>query len=162
MKNIIKIISVGLILAVVMVGCAQPQAPYKFNPNNKGIVFVDGKPYRVPYGSQYIKVNNTFVKKLGYKIGCKRNSVWWIEENLFKEFQQLRGVDFATLIVQAARNGKTGCVAPLSDKEYQYYLNQQNQAMANARTAAYYNAATAPKRSYNYNYVTGSIFHYGY
>ena len=162
MKNIVKKIGLGIVLAVAMIGCAQPQAPFKFNPNNKGIAFVDGKPYRVPYGTQYAKANNKFVKKTGYKIGCKRNSVWWIEDNLFKEFQQLRGVDFGTLIVQAARNGKTGCVAPLSDKEYQYYLHREQQMAANARAVTYYNAATAPKRNYNYNYVTGSVFHYGY
>jgi hypothetical protein len=162
MKNFMKIISAGFIFVVIITGCVQPQTPYTFNPNNKGIIFVDGKPYYVPYGTQNRTVTDKFIKMVGNKMGCKRNSVWWIDDNLVKEFQKMQNVDFNSLILQAARKGRTGCTPPLSDKEYQYYMHREQQMAENARAIAYYNAATAPKRSYNYNYVTGSVFHYGY
>ena len=156
-KNIVKVVT-GIGLAVLLSGCVQPQVPY--NPANKGIVFLDGKPYRVPYGTKYVLLKNN------PKI-CKKGEVLWIEENLFKskELYENRSdqywIDF---IKKEHQKGRIGCEKPLTDKEYHYYLNQQNQQAANARAMVYYNAATAPKRTYNYNYttMTGTMFHYGF
>ena len=48
MLTLFKIISISVGI-LLFSGCANPS----FNPNSKKIVFVEGKPFRVPYGASY-------------------------------------------------------------------------------------------------------------
>ena len=142
---------IGIGIAVLLSGCAGTQPA--FSPGNKGIVFINGKPYLVPYGSKYVQANDIFLKSGGNKIGCKRNSALWIEGNFFNELTQMKKSninDKASFYLLAARSGKMGCVPPLSDKEYQYYLNQQNQQMVAAQQQA-------TQRMYNQQMMQNTI-----
>jgi hypothetical protein len=84
MKTLTKLL-MGIGLTILVSGCVQPKVP--FDPNNKGIAFVDGTPYRVPYGATYMKTKNTptntqnVIKKI-----CRPNDVLW-KRTMTKEIQ---------------------------------------------------------------------------
>ncbi len=76
-----KIISYSLsILFVIFIlnGCGQTQ----FNPNNKAMVFIKGKPYKVPYQTNYSlqplsKDNIKALRGYGYQY-CSEGNIRWI------------------------------------------------------------------------------------
>ena len=178
MKTIIKMaIAMGIVF--LFSGCTQP----KFNPNNKGIMMLDGKTFRIPRGVSYnakrygndqkslavIKQN----RRLG--LDCRVGDLGWLEKSISKRAGQMtKGLRIDTtegrrimepLKREAISTGKMGCAHPLTDREYHYYSGQEREAAANARaksasnTAAYssymnYRAATAPK--------TVNVQHSGY
>lgn len=174
MHNLGKLltISAGIIL---LVGCANPS----FNPNSKKIVFVEGKPFRIPYGANHTGYRYTNSAKdkeiiLSYKkegLICKRGDLLWIEKytgnkglKIYKSEGKLAGYAF---IGKASRKGKSGCVRPISDQEYSFYRDKEMESSANARARANLAAARTPQNvnvnhsgtvSQNVN-VTGTMDH---
>jgi len=148
----IKLLIITIIGSVLLTGCIQPP----FDRNNKGIQFVAGMPYSIPYSVKYTetlakgKKASLVLKSIG--IDCGNNPiVWTTDQNNFST---------EAAAIEAIRQGKVGCSSPLNNKEYQYMLNQQNQQSANARVMSQNTAAMMPK-TYNVNH-TGTMYHYGY
>ena len=76
----IKIKSLVLLfaLSIGFIGCGQPQ----FNPNNKSMVFIKGKPYKVPYQTNYSlqplsKDDIKALRKYGYQY-CSEGDIRWV------------------------------------------------------------------------------------
>lgn len=176
MKTSIKIVSALALGALLFAGCGQPE----FNRSDKGIVFKGGKPYRVPYNSNFgiydkeklrlgkiamaeaLKNNDKRRIQVSKKNMCRVGDVFWIETKTRDQFHALmakgKNLEAIKSLEDAALQGKTGCARPLNKQEYSFYLNQQNQRSANSRARMQYDAATAPK-TYNVNY-TGTVYHY--
>ena len=145
MKTLRKVLT-GVIFTVLISGCAGTQPT--FNPNNKLIVFVQGKPYLIPYGVAYKKLQN-LTKQTMREMGCKNGDVLWEKKEI---------ANTVTLGV-AMPNGLAGCSKPLTNKEYQYALNQQNQQAANARVNAQaYQQQQAMRRIYNQQMMQNNIY----
>ncbi len=121
----------GFVLLIT--GCTSNQP--SFNPNNKGIVFVEGKPYRVPleasYSTQAFKSENDkgVVKLRQAGLDCRKGDISWISSEMRADAQEAAAkgdVSLASSIVIAApRKGQIGCAHPLSKKEYEYYKGKQ-------------------------------------
>ena len=128
-----KLLAVSSLALVLFIGCSSNQPT--FNPNNKGIVIVEGKPYRVPleanYSTQSFKSSNDkgVVKGRQAGLDCRKGDISWISSNVQKAAQEAVGkgdVNLAASIVLAApRKGQIGCAHPLSKKEYEYYRSKQ-------------------------------------
>lgn len=155
MKMIAKIATITGV-ALLFVGCTQPD----FNPANKALVFKNGKPYRVPYNTGY---GNTIDNRndLNYYTSkgardCRIGDVVWI--NFDRNKRVTNDAEAGLAFAKAGKEGRLGCAHPLTQREYQFYLNQQNQQAANNRAQMNYDAQTAP-RTHNVNY-TGTVYHY--
>ena len=177
----VALASLGLL--IFLSGCAgtQPQ----FNSTNKGVLFLNSKPYAIPYGASYmlLRSNDEFSKNMmsilrsaGKKCRYGKSLIWMSPK--FKEYmgEQIKKINrevnkgkmtkeqglkvIKNTYLQAVSRGLFGCSNPLSDREYKYYMNMMNQQAANARAAAYYQANTAPKYV-NVNH-TGFINYFGY
>ena len=129
----LKFMTVSGLALVLFIGCSSDQP--SFNPNNKGIVIVEGKPYRVPleanYSTQSFKSENDRGVVKGRKAGidCRKGDISWISSNVQKAAQEAAAegdVNLAASIVLAApKKGQIGCAHPLSKKEYEYYRGKQ-------------------------------------
>ncbi len=174
MTNLEKLIniSVGILL---LSGCASPS----FNPNNQQIVFVEGKPFRIPYGvnhtgRMFTNTTESREKMTSYKqegLICNIGDLLWIENytaktgvKIYKAEGKLAGYAY---IGKAFRKGKSGCVHALSDQEYSFYRGKEMEASANARAQANLAAAMTPQ-AVNVNHsgtvhqnvnVTGTMDH---
>ncbi len=163
MYNLGKLISMGAAI-ILLAGCANPS----FNPNNKQIVFVEGKPFRIPYGASHTgkRFTNTVEsreKMTSYKregLICNIGDLLWIENytaktgvKIYKSEGKLSGY---TYIGKASREGKSGCVRPISNQEYSFYRSKELEASANARTQANLAAAMTPK-TVNVNH-SGTVY----
>lgn len=144
MKALIFATAIGLLLT----GCVQPE----FNRSNKGIAFVDGRPYAIPYGSTYGYPFNKNEPQLlrdfrNAGVDCRIGDTFWVEASYKDELRKaLTAKDYQThfaIISKAAAAGKAGCAHPLSRQEYEYMLHKENQEAAyrNAAAAAEANAA---------------------
>jgi hypothetical protein len=116
-------------------GCAgsQTQQHPTFNKNNKRIIFVNGKSYLIPRMAMY---NKTQLKNIGnnYKIiGCRDGDVNWSSSLAYNDIDVTVQKYKYDVIKKYYNKGEAGCSSPLSNQEYQYVLNQQNQRQANAR-----------------------------
>ncbi len=148
-----------IIIALLALGCAS----LNFNPNVKKIVFVEGKPFRIPaYGATYItqayknKKNDRETIKYYRQHGLKLNigDILWAETSVMKEINSI----FKTsgkkatrdYLIQAIRRGQAGWSRPLSSREYNFYRGKEIEQSANQRAAIYHHAATAP-RTINHN-----------
>ena len=128
----------GAILSLLMIGCVptQPTAP-AFNPNNKSIVFVESKPFAIPRGAIS---RNTTLRKVTKGTGCRIGDVSWMSPLTHKKLSEATTKkEQYTAYTNAQKSGQLGCARPLSNKEYQYRLNQQNQRNANQRVQAQIN-----------------------
>ncbi len=133
--NKAKALGSGILVLLVMSGCAQPQ----FNRNNKGIKFILEKPYLIPYGSSY-QTETTVTKDdsdylRGRGINCKQGSVVWVANDSKSKLTGNR-IRVMNNFARLYKTGKSGCAKPLSKQEYRYVLNQQNQRSSNARANA--------------------------
>lgn len=160
MKHLGKIIgmSVGIIL---LVGCAQPQ----FNPNDKRIVMVEGKAFRVPkhgiiYNNMAYSKNRKMdveLIKLNRKLGlnCNYGDLNWMTKEVSDTYSKAYRANDMKMVesikIEAIRSGKIGCVRPLSNQEYDFYRGQEMQQVADRRAAAdrrtAYYAAAANERA---------------
>ncbi len=146
------IIGAGMIAGILLLsGCtgSQPQ-PRKFNPNNKTLEFIDGKPYYAPMYAiaKTMSKKDTKGMKRDTGITCSAGSALWFEPSYLKVVENSNSKqDLSRLFKNGFRQGKIGCAKPLSNQEYQYRLNQQNQYAANARASAA--QAQAQQNSYN-------------
>ena len=128
-----KLMAISSLALVLFIGCSSDQPT--FNPNNKGIVIVEGKPYRVPleanYSTQPFRSSNDkgVIKGRQAGLDCRKGDISWISFNVQKAAQEAAGkgdVNLAASIVLAApRKGQIGCAHPLSKKEYEYYRRKQ-------------------------------------
>lgn len=163
MNNLEKLISMCVAI-ILLVGCANPS----FNPNNKQIVFVEGKPFRIPYGAAHTgkRFTNTVEsreKMTSYKregLICNIGDLLWIENytgkngvEIYKTKGKLSGYAY---IGKASREGKSGCVRPISNQEYSFYRSKELETSANARAQANLVAARTPK-TVNVNH-SGTVY----
>ncbi len=127
MKTITKI-AVVTGVALLFTGCAGSTSPQPiFNPNNKHIVFVEGKPYRVPYGTKVSKhiinsKNITRYNNMGFR-DCRKGDITWMEVKTKKAASKKSLSEKTDFVLKAVRDGKAGCAAPLPESEHQYYFN---------------------------------------
>ncbi len=153
MKTVTKIAIAGGV-ALLFSGCNGSNAQPAFNPNNKYIVFVEGKSFRVPYGASYNKRIMKKVTDVEKRTGCRKGDVAWLTRNQFNKIQATSGQERKSVILNGYRNGQLACAHPLSKQEYQYYMNQQNQQQANARAQMQANASQSQSyQPVNYNPV---------
>jgi len=122
-KNILFFVVVGLILS----GCVA--RPIPFDPQNRAIVFKDGKPYRVPYATYYgIHFTSQYAAS---HYDCEYDDVLWVSsddsdrEKAKKD--SLIHTNFIAWVLLMKKENKAGCVSPLSDREYEYYTNRESQ-----------------------------------
>lgn len=155
---------IGFVGILFLGGCVNPS----FNPVNKHIVFVDGKPFRVPNGSsatphrysrsaidqERIKIYNQ------YGMNCNIGDILWMENHTAlkakKEYQTKGKIAGYNYVGIAFRQGKSGCVKPLTPQEFQYYRQKEQEATALAIAQSNIVAATAPKT------VDVNVNHSGY
>ena len=119
---------------LLLVGCASDQP--SFNPNNKAIVFVEGKPYRVPleanYSIQTFKSEEDPGVVKGRKAGidCRKGDISWISSQVQKAAQEAAAKGdtnlAASIVIAAPKKEQIGCAHPLSKKEYEYYKSKPN------------------------------------
>ncbi len=170
MKTIIKMaIAMGIVF--LFSGCTQPN----YNPNNKGIMMLDGEAFRIPRGVTYNSKRygndqtSLAVIKQNRRLGldCRVGDLGWVENSTRKRYSEsvagLR-VDSAEgrrivepLKREAISNGKMGCAHPLSDREYHYYRGKESESSANQRAALNYQAATAPRTVHHSGYVNQNV-----
>ena len=122
------------IASLFLIGCASDQP--SFDPNNKGIVFVEGKPYSIPldanYNAQSFKSANDrgVVKGREAGLDCRKGDVFWISTEVQKAAQEasMQGDvnRAASIVISAPRKGQIGCAHPLSQQEYEYYKGKQH------------------------------------
>lgn len=154
-------LSVGILL---LVGCTSPS----FNPNNKQIVFVEGKPFRIPHGANhtgkmFTNTAESREKMTSYKqegLICNIGDLLWIENYIAKtgvEIYKTEGkLSGYTYIGKASKEGKSGCVQSISNQEYSFYRSKELEASANARSRANLAASMTPK-TVNVNH-SGSVY----
>lgn len=87
MLNSINLKIIGAATAVfIMAGCGQPE----FNPSNKAIVFKDGKPYAVPYGSYYggptIGKDRLDALRANGITSCRYDDVLWTSSDFYNKY----------------------------------------------------------------------------
>ena len=148
------IISLGVIAGMLLLsGCG-------YDPLNRYVSFGNGKPYSTPYGTIYKISNPSLRHQMG--INCPNGHAIWMEKRWFNSMRSKKPnrKQIKVFFKKAVYDGLVGCVPPLSNREYQYMLNQQNQRNANQRAANISSAIAAPK-TYNINH-SGSITHYTY
>jgi len=196
----IKIKLIILSIIVLLFTSCGKQNPKPFNQNNTGLVFIQGKPYKIPYGVLYQKTTVTNKEAFLFQDqqirNCTTNHILWYKkfnskavkipsmilstimnkngENMtiteaiketklntinkqvkrqviiifnklslmtsdnttFKQLKNNRQVvgylsdsnEIANFIYQM-KKGLAGCILPISDKEYNYYVwNERQQA----------------------------------
>lgn len=154
MKRFVKIINISVGASIILfTGCANPS----FQPNNKKIVFIDGNAYRTPYGAGNTPHKYTSSaedqERLAvynkYGMNCKLGDILWIENYTAKEAQNIYNkngkIAGYTYVGQVSKESKSGCVSPLTEKEYNFYLAKEMDTSENARARANYAAAIAPR-----------------
>lgn len=122
-------------------GCGQSQP--SFNPNNKNIVFVEGRPYLVPANTKYtlksIRNQSEIKEKQRYGVYCRKGDIVWGSYAFFNALAKNRAAK-NSLLHEAAHSGHMGCANPLSSQQYQYVLQQRqinaNRAAINAQVQA--------------------------
>lgn len=115
--------------SLLFAGCCTcfPQQQY-----DKNIVFVQGKPYLVPYGTKFsnVPVSSDITVK-DYRLAgteCRKGYITWTSPEVDKELKEVyrnNGADaFSYAYQMAIRDHRMGCSRPLSDSEYRYYKTQ--------------------------------------
>ncbi len=129
----LKFILISSLVLLLLSGCTSDQP--SFNPNNKGLVVVAGKPYIVPVEANYslepFKSNNDKGVLKGRQAGldCRKGDIAWISSEVQKAAQEAR-LDgdinrAASIVIAAPKKGQIGCSHPLSRKEYEAYRRKQ-------------------------------------
>ncbi len=129
----IKLILVSVFTSLLLIGCTGGQPT--FNPNNNGLVVVEGRTYLVPLEAHYTarvfrSKNDEGVLKLRQAgLDCRKGDISWISAEVQQSAQEAR-LDgdlnrAASIIIEAPRKGQIGCAHPLSKKEYEYYREKQ-------------------------------------
>lgn len=144
MKKLKFILAVSI--SLLFSGCANNQSSteqFTFYPGSKGLKFVEGKPYMVPYGSvtnnQAFKSSKDKQLIFAQKVGadCKKGDVLWFESNAaIKGINAQRNKNLElmkSIWVKSFNTNRAGCAHPLSKMEYQYYMEQRRQQISNAR-----------------------------
>lgn len=145
-----------------MIGCSgnQPKKSNTFNPNYKRIVFVSGKPYNIPYGTGYYKVDDkATVSTMKFNGGdCKIGDAHWTESKALSEWEKDNKAgkigdqnDRFRVLIGA---NKMGCVPLLSNREYQFYKQKESERSARSVARMNYLKETAPR--------TVNVEHSGY
>lgn len=160
MKTLKLILGASFVFFIV--GCGEPA----FNPNIQNIVFVDGEPFRIPAGSSntpHTFTNTTLdqEKMAAYRkngLDCRIGDILWIENSVGAEGVKImnsgdkeRAYAFVAL---AAKDGKSGCAHPLSNREYDYYKEKESERSAReyaARMAIVKNMRESRAKTYNVN-----------
>lgn len=145
-------------MTLLFTGCNGSQPEPTYYPNLKKIIFSNGKPYRIPYGtiitSRSLSAESAKTTRKLTGMDCRTGDLEWHEIkdlNMWKTNLEA-GASYEEAMAglrKASLEGKAGCTRPLSDREYKFYLNQQNQQAANYRATA--------TRNVNYN-----VSHSGY
>jgi len=122
----IKLFLLASIL-ILFTACSGGQPEPKYNPNKKVIVFVDGKPYRVPYGTKFSRhiINSESIRRYnnrGFR-DCQKGDIAWMEAKTKEAASKKSLSEEIDFFIKAVRDGKAGCAAPLPESEHQYYFN---------------------------------------
>ncbi len=117
----------------------------KFDPNDKRLVFVEGKPFDVPRSANYSPRRATSEEAKTYRnlgINCNEGDLFWLYGFKRAELSEL------------IRKGYAQCAYPLGNREYQYRLNQEKE-----RTRVLNELAGFNTRKIKVEH-SGSIYHY--
>ncbi len=145
------IIGAGLLAGMMLLsGCTQPS----FDPGNKTIRFVNGKPYAAPYATNQAlaPIDSQMAKSLRkYGVPCSKGDITWISTSYMNSIMKNvnpNDVDgISRVFAKGYAKAKAGCAKPLNKQEYQYWMNKGNQNAANSRASAA--QAQAQQNSYN-------------
>ncbi len=133
--NITKLAALA-VAAIIIIGCSTPP-PHtaQLNPN-KGIVFVDGKPYLIPYGSDIVggDIDGEDIAELKRRKvhhNCRRGDRMWMEAqfrqthmNYYKS-HKLGKKEVYDMLQTGLLAQRMGCSSALSTTEYDYYNNAE-------------------------------------
>ena len=111
---------------------------YTFDPSNRTIEFLDGKPYRLPYAAftGLIADDNfiSFVNKYVPNQSCKKGDAIWINPSHYKRKKEYEMTDSKGQVVtnikwwiEGFNNSLIGCTSPMSNQEYGYYTGKELQ-----------------------------------
>ena len=157
-------LAIALSMGVFFVGCTNPS----FNPNNKQVVFIEGKSFRIPYNATSTPHRYTSSAKdkerisiyNKYGMRCKNGDILWIENftskeavKVYKTNGKIAGYNY---VGQVFSQGKSGCSKPLSNQEYNFYRGKEMEASANARATKNFAAAMTPQ-TVNVNH-SGTVY----
>lgn len=115
MKSLIINFSLTFGFLAILAGCA-------FNPSNRGVLFLNGQSYYIPYGSTYIYMDSQRVAGLesaGYDIYCSLDQVLWYD----------RSIDPNSITNDKLRDmfsqNLAGCSSPLGQAELNYIQHRE-------------------------------------
>ena len=136
------LVAITIVSTLFISGCGGEPS---FNLAYQHIVMVDGKPFRIPSQSQYIR--STRATKF-----CKKGQLRWVSNSTTYHMNKMakdgRSSDTITYFIkQEGRIGKAGCARPISNQEYHFYHNKEVQAAADYRAAEVRSAAVANERA---------------
>lgn len=105
-----------------------------FSAFNKGVTWFNSKPYYVPKGTRFMIANGSLiqgVKSVQILPDCEAGDLIWFETDLNEKLTSSRNMkDWSAMektMIYGANNNLIGCTKPLSDAEYNFYLNKENQ-----------------------------------
>lgn len=129
MKQFITLLLIGLV-GLAFSGCSSSHPTYSinspFNSEDGYIAFLNGKPYYKPYKAKYKRtplkqIEAVYLASNG--MNCTGGSLLWFANDLNVPYS-INGM--SDLAIKMHKIGKSGCSnKPLSNQEYQYYLNKQ-------------------------------------
>jgi len=114
------------ITVILINGCTSTSGIAQFNPNNKHIIFKNGKSFYVPYNARYGIIDTERVLKNASSVvdNCVIGGLVWVSLSVPKQNPR----DEKKFLKELAQRNLIGCSAPLSDREYNHYVNQEREA----------------------------------
>lgn len=129
----LRFVCAGGFVLLLLSGCTGSEP--SFDPNNKGMVVVEGKTYRVPLEANYSlqpfqsEQDKGVVKGRAAGIDCRKGDIAWISsavQTAAREAASEGDVNrAASIIIGAPRKGQIGCAHPLSKKQVAYYREKK-------------------------------------
>ena len=114
--------------AILLMGCAQPN----FDPQDKYVLYANGKAYAIPFGANY----NAHIRESGYRmirsagVICSNDGISWHEKRFSKKMNLSRN---ASQLIKSIRYGYQknlfGCAEPLTKEEYKALAKKQSRTV---------------------------------
>jgi hypothetical protein len=123
------------LFAQSLAGCAAPLSVQalrdkiyrNFNPNNTGVNFANGKPFAIPYGSQYFWAQDGTSADFIRSVCGDQNKIFWIESALYNGIFKDKGLT-AKAVKPYLDANLANCLTAMSDQELQYRMKQDEMA----------------------------------
>lgn len=116
MKSLIINLSLTFGFLIILAGCA-------FNPSNRGVFFLNGEAYYIPYGAKYRYIDSNLAEGLkSIGIYCPVGQVLWLEASI--DPNSITNDQLHDMFSQ----NLAGCSNPLNQAELSYIQHQEMMA----------------------------------